>query len=443
MSRRARRKRFSTEPVDATIESLSHDSRGVAHINDKAVFIDGALPDETVRFIYTLKKRDFAEGRLAEVINPSPKRIEPRCQYFGYCGGCSLQHISGSDQIQQKQQLLIEQLQRIGKVTPKQMLPVLNSPQWGYRSKARLTVRDVAGKGRVLVGFREKGTRYVADMVSCEVLDSTIASQLSNLSVLIGCLNIRTKIPQIEVAVGDNRSAMVFRNLEDMLDDDRNKLIVYGQQHAIDIYLQRHGPSNIELLHGNGELLNYTLPDFDITFWFKPIEFTQVNFDINRKMISRVVELLQPQPDDTILDLFCGIGNLTLPVARLAGSVVGVEGAESSVERAIDNAAWNKIDTVEFHRADLIRTLDKHDWAHRQYSKVLLDPSRAGAVEVLPWLATWQPQRIVYVSCNPSTLARDAGIIVNDHGYTLQSAGVMDMFPHTAHVESIAVFDKQ
>lgn len=442
MSRRARRKQLSREPVDATVTSLSHDSRGVAHVDDKAVFIDGALPDETVRFIYTRKKRDFAEGKLDEVLVASPKRIEPKCTYFSYCGGCSLQHLGATDQIEQKQQVLIEQLKRIGSIEAEYMLPALTGPQWGYRSKARLTIRDVPGKGRVLVGFREKGTRYVADMVSCEVLDPVVASQLENLSALVGTLSIRSKIPQIEVAVGENYPALVFRNLEDLVPEDRLKLAAYGQQQDMEIYIQRNGPNNIELIQGCGELLNYKLADFDLTFWFQPVEFTQVNLEINRKMIARVVDLMQPDQNDTILDLYCGIGNLTLPIARHAGSVVGVEGAETSVERATYNAAFNHITNTCFHRADLIRNLNKHQWAQQKYNKLLLDPSRAGALEVLPWIPRWDPQRIVYVSCNPATLARDAGILVNEYNYKLISAGVMDMFPHTAHVESIALFEK-
>jgi len=443
MSRRARRKRFSNEPVDAMIHSLSHDSRGVAYVDDKAVFIDGALPDESVRFIYTRKKRDFAEGKLSEVLAASAKRIEPKCRYFGYCGGCSLQHLSATEQIQQKQQILLEQLQRIGSVKPDQLLPPLIGPEWGYRSKARLTVRDVPGKGRVLVGFREKGTRYVADMLSCEVLDPAVANQLEQLSKLVGSLSIRSKIPQIEVAVGENHSALVFRILEDLIPQDQQRLADYGRQQQIDIYTQRNGPSHIERIHGSGELLKYSLPEYAISFWFQPVEFTQVNLEINRKMISRVVELMQPEQNDRILDLFCGIGNLTLPIARFAGSVTGVEGAETSVERANNNAAFNQIDNASFYRADLIRDLDKHPWAHQTYTKLLLDPSRAGALEILSWLPRWDPARIVYVSCNPSTLARDAGIIVSDHNYQLVSAGVMDMFPHTTHVESIAVFEKR
>ena len=451
MSRRARRKQFSKEPVETIIESLSHDSRGVAHVDEKVVFIDGALPNETVRFIYTRKKRDFGEGKLDEILVASPDRIEPKCRYFGYCGGCSLQHIAAKDQIEQKQDLLIDQLQRIGQVSVNHLLPALTGPEWGYRSKARLTVRDVPGKGRVLVGFREKGTRYVADMLSCEVLDPVVANQLESLSDLVGTLSIRSKIPQIEVAVGENHTALVFRILEDLIAKDRQNLAEYGQQQNMQIYVQRNGPSHIERIdadngneqsNSNVELLHYKLPDFDITFWFQPVEFTQVNLEINRKMIARVVELMQPDQNDTILDLFCGIGNLTLPIARHAGRVVGVEGAETSVERATYNAAYNQIENTQFYRADLIRDLDKHDWAHQNYNKLLLDPSRAGAVEVLPWIPRWNPDRIVYVSCNPSTLARDAGIIVNDYHYRLISAGVMDMFPHTTHVESIVLFEK-
>ncbi len=442
MSRRNRHKAFSKEPVEASIESLSHDCRGVAHVDDKVVFIDGALPDETVRFIYTRKKRDFSEGNLDEVLVASPKRIQPKCTYFGYCGGCSLQHFATADQIELKQHLLIEQLKRIGAVEAENLLPALTGPEWGYRSKARLTVRDVPGKGRVLVGFREKGTRYVADMLSCEVLDAGVANQLENLSTLIGTISIRSKIPQIEVAVGENHTALVFRILEDLTPEDRDKLAVYGQQQQMEIYVQRNGPNHIELIHGCGELLNYKLDDFDMTFWFQPVEFTQVNLEINRKMIARVVDLMQPDSDDTVLDLYCGIGNLTLPIARQAGSVVGVEGAETSVERANYNAKFNHITNTSFYRADLIRDLEKHQWAHQKYSKLLLDPSRAGALEVLPWIPRWNPERIVYVSCNPSTLARDAGILVKDYNYKLISAGVMDMFPHTTHVESIALFEK-
>ncbi|MBS1214666.1 MAG: rRNA (uracil-5-)-methyltransferase RumA [Proteobacteria bacterium] len=409
----------------------------------KAVFISGALPDEKVRFVYTQIRRDFAEGRVLEVLEPANDRIEPRCPHFGVCGGCSLQHLAEDAQIMEKQVLLLEQFRRIGKVEPEALFAPLTGPHWGYRHKARLGVKWVAKKGRVLVGFREKASAFIAEIDNCPVLHPAIGERLQDLADLIGSLSIRERLPQIEVAVGDERRALVFRVLVPPSNPDLEKLRDFGERFAFDIYLQPQGPDSVfALFPENPPLLNYALPEHGVEFRFKPTDFTQVNVQINRKMVDRVVELLEPQPDDVILDLFCGLGNFTLPLARRAGKVIGVEGGEEAVLRGRQNAVVNGLANVTFHVADLTRAHDQSAWAVSRYDKVLLDPSRAGAMEVLQYASKWRAKRIVYVSCNPSTLARDAGILVNEHGYRLLRAGVMDMFPHTAHVESIALFEK-
>jgi 23S rRNA (uracil1939-C5)-methyltransferase len=443
MGARARKKPLPQEAFPAHIESFAHDGRGVARVDGKAVFIDGALPGEDVTFVFTSVRRDYAEGKIEAVVTPASGRVQPRCPSFGVCGGCSFQHLTDAAQIEEKQKLLLDQFRRIGKIDEVALWPPLTGPHWGYRHKARLGVKWVPKKGRVLVGFRERSSPFITDLTFCPVLHPKVGERLQDLSELIGSLSIKDRLPQIEVAVGDERAALVFRILEDASPDDLEKLVAFGVRIGFDIYLQRQGPDSIMPLHpDNPPMLSYALVNQGIEFRFKPTDFTQVNVDINRKMVDRVMDVLDPAAGDTVLDLFCGIGNFTLPIAKRAQSVVGVEGSAESVERARRNAAANGLGNVEFHVADLSQDLKDAAWAHRRYDKILLDPSRAGAEEVLSHVPRWAASRIVYVSCNPSTLARDAGILVHRHGYRLIRAGVMDMFPQTAHVESIALFEK-
>jgi len=443
MSKHPNRKSVPKTPVAALIESFAHDLRGVAHVNGKAVFVDGALPGEEVEFVFTDIRRDYAEARIERVITPAPNRIEPLCPHFGVCGGCSLQHLDENQQIVIKQNLLMEQFCRIGKVEPEEIWPPLTGPHWGYRHKARLGVKWVTKKGKVLVGFREKASSFLAELGTCLVLHPKVGEHLPDLSAMIESLSIRDQVPQIEVAVGDERAALVFRVLGPPAQDDLEILRSFGQRFGFDIYLQPKGPDSVfALWPENPPLLGYALPENGVEFRFQPTDFTQVNVAINRKMVNRVLEALDPQAGDEILDLFCGIGNFTLPLARKAAQVIGVEGGAEAVARARQNAADNGLDNVAFHVADLTQPQDSSPWANRRYDKVLLDPSRAGAMEILAYAGKWSASRIVYVSCNPSTLARDAGILVNGQGYRLVKAGVMDMFPNTTHVESIALFER-
>lgn len=442
-ARRSRKKPLPDAPVQAEIESLTHDGRGVAHVGGKVIFIDDALPGETVEFVYTDSRRDFAEGKVVNVLNPAADRVEPACPHYGVCGGCSFQHVEPEAQIRIKQDLLAEQFKRIGKVEVPGFWPPLTGPHWGYRRKARMGVKYVAKKDRALVGFRERRHQYLAEIDGCLVMHPVVGTRLTALSELIAGLSIREKIPQIEVAIGDEQCVLAVRVLEPPTAADIEQLRRFGREHGISLCLQPKGPDTIEPLPGEPEVIPvYSLPDQSVEFKFRPAMFTQVNYEINRQMINRVLELLELDKNDTVLDLFCGLGNFTLPMATLAGSVTGIEGDQPLVNHAKENARHNRIGNVEFYAADLSKDIADQPWAGRKYNKILLDPSRAGASEVLPHFKKWKPERIVYVSCNPSTLARDAGILVNELGYRLIKAGVMDMFPQTAHVESIALFEK-
>lgn len=443
MARRRTRKILPSTPFEVLIEGLTHDGRGIGRVDGKPVFIVGALPGERVNAIYTEIRRDYAEARVESLTQTVPSRVEPVCPSFGVCGGCSFQHVADVAQIELKQEMMAEQFRRIGRFDEIALFPPLTGPSWGYRHKARLGVKFVPLKGRVLVGFRERSSAFITDLHVCPVLHPRVGERLDDLSDLIGQLIIRDRVPQVEVAVGDHRAALVFRILEDIPPSDRDALAAFGQRFDFDIYIQRHGPDSIRAIHpAEPESLGYALPDQGLAFQFQPTDFTQVNTEINRKMVNRVIELLDPQPEDRILDLFAGIGNFTLPLAKRAGHVVGVEGSRQAVERAIHNATLNGLSNLECHIADLTQSLADCVWADQHYDKILLDPSRAGAEEVLSGVKRWGAKRIVYVSCNPSTLARDAGILVREHGYRLLGAGVMDMFPQTAHVESIALFEK-
>lgn len=443
MLARAHNRKLPKQAYQTSVESFSHEGRGVAHVNGKVVFIDGALPGEEVLFVYTDNRRDYAAGKVTEVLVPSKQRIQPKCPHFGVCGGCSLQHLDSAGQNQAKQSFLESQLRRFAKLDSVPFWKPLTGPQWGYRFKARLGVKYVIKKSRVLVGFREKHSNLIADIEQCSVLYPNIGQRLSDLSDLIMSLSIRSRIPQIEVAVGDDVCALVFRILEDITEEDKEKLIEFESSTGLAIYLQRNGPKSVEPLRCETPiLLSYSLPEYGLAFHFKPTDFTQINRKMNRMMVEKALQVLEPEIDDCILDLFCGLGNFSLSLARHGCVVVGVEGSEDLVERARHNAQSNGVDNVEFFTSDLTGDITAEPWVRRRYNKLLLDPSRAGAQEVLAHCPSWGVERIVYISCNPATLARDAGILVGELGYRITHAGVMDMFPHTAHIESIALFEK-
>ena len=438
----------SPTPFEAHITDLGHDGRGVARIDGKTVFVSGALLGEQVMARLRKRHRHFDEAEVVEVITPSPHRVEPRCRHFADCSGCSLQHLDAGSQIAAKQRVLAENFERIGKVMPQLWLPPLAGAPWGYRRKGRLSVRNVAKKGHVLVGFREQqNPRFVAEIEQCEVMHPALGPKVGLLADLLSGMDAVDTIPQIEFAAGDDLMALVFRHMQPLSERDQAALIAFGQQHELAIYLQPSGNSSVHPLWPENPRLAYRIASgdaavADIELEFQPLDFVQVNADMNQRMMARTLELLDPQPTDRVLDLFCGLGNFTLPIARRVAEVAGVEGEHGLVERAAQNAVRNGIENARFHVANLFEDQRATEWARQPWDKVLLDPPRAGADKVLEYLPHRQTRRIVYVSCHPASLARDAGILVNQHGFKLASAGVMDMFPHTAHVESIALFER-
>ena len=428
--------------MSATVESLSHEGRGIARINGKTVFIGGALPGEQVTFQYTRKRGQFDEGRVVDVVKSSALRVEPRCRHYALCGGCSLMHLDSGQQILHKQSVLLEQLQHIGGLEPEQVLPPLSASRWGYRRKARLGVKYVAGKEKVLVGFREKYSSFIADIDSCEVLHPILGEAIGQLKELIHELSVYRQIPQLEVAVSDSVAAVVIRHLAPLSDNDRRILADFEAQRPVRFYLQPGGLDSVHSLSGQDEqVLSYRLDDHDVVIEFSPIDFTQVNFDLNTMLVDRVIELLEPGAADTVLDLFCGLGNFTLPIARYAKQATGLEGSEDLVLRAQKNARKNSLTNVDFSACNLSEPDAGSLVSGFAYNKILLDPPRSGAREIIEQLDLERVAKLVYVSCNPATLARDAGILVKQEGLRLKSAGVMDMFPHTSHVESIALFE--
>ncbi|MFQ5660449.1 MAG: 23S rRNA (uracil(1939)-C(5))-methyltransferase RlmD [Gammaproteobacteria bacterium] len=442
MSRRI--KKLTPGPTEASIESLSHEGRGMVHIAGKAVFIDGALPGEKVLFRYTRRHSRYDEGIVTEVCIPAEKRVEAKCPHFGQCGGCSLQHLLPQEQIQHKQRVLLDQLKHIGGVQPEITLPAVTGPLWGYRHKARLGVKYVMKKEKLLVGFREKQSRFMAGLSGCQVLNPRVGTRIPALQELIRNLSIYDRIPQIEVAVGDRGTALVLRHLQSMTEADLQKLKIFQTDSGISLFLQAKGPDSVVPLDETTDTyLSYRLDRYDLVFRFYPTDFTQINFAINRFMIDRVMELLEPEERDSILDLFCGLGNFSLPLAKHSRQVTGIDSAEGLLERARQNAHDNNIGNVTFHGVDLMQKNGiEADFLNNPYRKILLDPPRSGAREILGRLDLDSAENIVYVSCNPSTLARDAGFLVNARGFRLKQAGVMDMFPHTAHIESIASFQR-
>lgn len=428
--------------LETDISDLSHDGRGVAHVDGKAIFVVGALAGERVRLRFTGKHRRYDEAIVEEILVASPDRVAPRCAHFGVCGGCALQHLSTDAQIAGKQRALIENLERIGKVEPQRVLPPLTDQPWGYRRKARLSVKHVEKKGRVLVGFREIDGRFVADIRRCEVLHPAVGERLEAISALVESLEGKRDIPQIEVAAGDDLVTLVIRHLHPLSERDLAALTSFAQTSGLGIFVQSGGMDSVKPLWPEQIQLSYRLPG-DLDVEFQPLDFVQVNAGMNRRMIERTLELLSPQPGDRVLDLFCGLGNFTLPLAKRAMEVTGVEGEAGLVRRAQQNAIRNNVHNAHFFPADLAADQRTAPWAKADYDAVLLDPPRSGAAAVLEYLPKRATRRVVYVSCHPGSLARDAGTLVHRHGFALKSAGVMDMFPHTAHVESIALFERE
>jgi 23S rRNA (uracil1939-C5)-methyltransferase len=440
-------------PITATIESIDIDGKGVTHIEGKAVFVLGALPNETVTLQIYKKKASYDMARLIEIIKPSSERVTPECPNFGVCGGCSLQHIDFNAQIKYKQQILIENLTHIGRVSPSNILPPLVGTPWGYRHRARLSARYVNKKASALIGFREKNSHFVADMKECLVLPQYISDLIPPLRNLLEKLSIRENIPQIEIALGTNVSVLLFRIMEKLSQEDIRHIKQFTDEHnqqpnlahpPLHIWLQPDGLDSCHPFYPeDAPKLSYALPEFNLVMPFYPTEFTQINPVVNQQMVRQAINLLELHPEDNIVDFFCGIGNFTLPIATIANSVVGIEGNEQLVSRARENAKHNKLDHKTSYLVTNLFKVD-NEWLQQlgKKDKWLIDPPRDGALELIraitPEIA---PKRIVYISCNPATLARDAGLLVNTHGYTLTQSGVMNMFPHTSHSESIAVFE--
>ena len=444
------------------VESLDLEAQGVAHRAGgdgagKVVFIEGALPGERVQCSVSRKKNNWEQGQISALARESSQRVRPACPHFGLhaaaCGGCKMQHLHPAAQVAVKQRVLEDNLRHLAKLRPALMLRPIEGPAWGYRWRARLSVRHVAKKGVVLVGFHERKSRYVADMTVCPVLPPEVSALLPRLRELIGAMEQRDRLPQIELAVGDAVTALVLRHLEPLSAADAGRLRAFAAAHGVQWWLQPKGPDSVHLLDEGGPVLDYALPEFGLRMPFKPTDFTQVNPHINRVLVGRAIALLDPRPQERVIDWFCGLGNFTLPLATRAREVLGIEGSETLVQRARDNAAaaglgartrFEARNLFEIGLADLVAAGEARRW--------LVDPPREGAFALAKALADWHqapaegwqpPRRIAYVSCNPATLARDAGLLVHQAGYRCSAAGVVNMFPHTAHVESLAVFDRE
>ncbi len=431
-------------PQPADVVALAHDGRGIARIDGKAVFVAGALPGERVILRVNKRRRHMDEADLVEILVPSAERVAPQCAHFGICGGCALQHLAPAAQLAAKQAQLLDDLERIGGVAPKRILEPLRGPAWRYRRRARLGVKYVHKKGRVLAGFREKDKPYLADIRHCEVLADGFGSLPQDLAVLVDGLSIREHVPQVELAVGDAGAALVFRVLRPPSAQDTARLAQFAAQRHVQIHLQSGGIDTIRPLSGSPPPpLRYAIDAFDLLMEFGPADFVQVNQHINAAMIETAVAELAPDKGDGVLDLFCGLGNFALPLARRAERVVGIDGEPALIAKARANAANNGIGNAVFHADNLFEPGAFGPWAQQRYERVLLDPPRAGAREVIERMTHWRTRRVVYISCHTGSLARDAGILVDGQGFELIAAGVMDMFPHTTHVESIAVFERR
>jgi 23S rRNA (uracil1939-C5)-methyltransferase len=437
------------------VESLDLEGQGVAHnAEGKVVFIEGALPGEEVQVQVHRKKNNWEQASMTALRRESSQRVTPRCRYFGVCGGCKLQHFDVGAQIATKQRALEDGLWHLGKVKPEQVLRPIEGPSWGYRYRARLSVRYVQKKGKVLVGFHERKSSYVADMDSCEVLPTHLSALLTPLAELIAGMDQRDRLPQIEVAVGASVTALVLRHLEPLSDADITRLRDFGVAHGVQWWLQPKGPDTVHPLEPGGAPLDYALPEYGVTMPFKPTDFTQVNHQINAVLVSRALRLLDAKANERVIDWFCGLGNFTLPIATRSREVLGLEGSESLVARSRENAELNGLTAkARFVARNLFEITPAELASYGAADKWLVDPPREGAFALAKAIADLHadpslapgyapPRRIVYVSCNPATLARDAGLLVHQAGYRCTAAGAVNMFPHTAHVESIAVFER-
>jgi 23S rRNA (uracil1939-C5)-methyltransferase len=432
-------------PMATLIESLDHEGRGVAHRDGKTIFVEGALPGERVTLQIIRRKPSYEIATVDRVLVASPARTQPRCAHFGRCGGCSLQHVDLATQVAAKQRVLEDALWHIGKVHPDVVLPAIHGMAWQYRHRARFTVRHVPKKRGTLVGFHEKRSSYVADMTSCEIVPPRISTLLPLLRRMIDSLSIRRRLPQIELSIGEGADVLVFRILDPPSAEDEQAMRGFAEQFGLHIYLQSGGPNSVRALHPSaGALLYYTLPEFDLHIDFAPSDFTQVNHAVNAVLVRRAVSLLAPAPGERIADMFCGVGNFALPIARCGAHVIGIEANEALVCRARANAGRNGLATVAHFEARDLLSLDSMDFKDfGALDRMMIDPPRDGAMELVKSLGSDGPHRIVYVSCNPATLARDAGVLVHAKGYVLEAAGIVNMFPQTAHVESLAVFEKK
>jgi 23S rRNA (uracil1939-C5)-methyltransferase len=438
------------------IDSLDMEARGVGRTvtedgsPGKVIFVEGALPGERVTYSSYRKKPSFEQAQVVDILKESVIRTRPQCKFFGTCGGCSMQHLDVRAQVAVKGRVLEDNLMHLAKLRPETVFRPIHGPSWGYRYRARLTVRHVAKKGGVLVGFHEKKSSYVADMTSCEVLPPHVSDMLVPLRHMVEGLSIRDRMPQIELAVGSSVTALVLRILEPINAADEQVLRDFSDQHNVQFWLQPKGPDTVYPFYPLDRQLDYTLPEFGIRMPFRPTDFTQVNHQINRVLVGRALRLLAPAKTDRVLDLFCGIGNFTLPLARISREVVGIEGSDVLTSRALENAKENGVDGhTSFACRNLFEVTADDIRALGHFDKYLIDPPREGALAVSKALAEIAqsgegplPRRIVYVSCNPATLARDAGLLVHEAGYRLKGAGVVNMFPHTSHVESIALFER-
>lgn len=430
-------------PFEIEVTGFDDQGRAVARRDGKVVFIHGALPGEQVQARYLRMQGRYDEAEVQTVLKAHPSRVTPKCEHHDVCGGCVLQHLDHSEQIKLKQERLAENLKRLGHQEPDEWLPPLVGEPWGYRTKARLGVKNVPKKGGALVGFRERQGRYIADINACPVLDSRVGKQIGRLRETIGGLRLKDRIPQIEVSLGETSGTLAFRHLDDLQAEDRATLCALGEDLSLTMFGQGGGPATIApMVSGESDVARYRLDDYDLTMRFGLHDFTQVNFAMNQRMVRQAIEWLRPQELSSVLDLFCGIGNFTLPIARSGVEVMGVEGSEPAVQRARENAAANGLGHVRFEVANLFDTDACSRVLGQSPDGLLLDPPRSGAAELVAALKDPLPKRIVYVSCSPSTLARDTDHLCNALGYRLRAAGIIDMFPHTNHVESMAVFER-
>ena len=430
--------------TEAHIDALDHEGHGICRVDGKVTFVDGALPGETAEISVFRKHPKYDSANAVRILKSSSQRAAPKCVHYGRCGGCVLQHMEVSAQVAAKQRILEENLQRIGKIRPEIILPALYGPSWGYRHRARFSVKRVDKKGGALVGFHEKKSWFIVDMHTCEVLPPHVATLFMPMRELIPQLSNSDRIPQIELAIGETSTVLVFRLLNPWNEQDKEIVRAFADEHGVEIWVQPKGPDTaVPFYPANGGLLQYSLPEFDVVHPFRPTEFTQVNPYINRALVHRAIALLAPQAHERIADFFCGLGNFTLPIARSGAKVVGIEGSKALVSRAEENARLNGLANVEYAVDNLFEMTPEKYAALGHFDKLLIDPPRDGAMELVKSLSMDNPpRRIVYVSCNPSTLARDAEVLCRVKGYRLEAAGVANMFPHTAHVESITLFER-